>query len=73
VTDPQNLAARRVYNPRRASVKLQTVRNEDGSETFTPYLVSDPAITGTPVTITRETSLSEVTRLFTASLRTIPE
>jgi len=69
----QVFAARRALNPHRATIKLDTVHNEDGSETFTPYRVSNPTLRGTAVTVTAETTTADVTRLFTASIRSIPQ
>jgi hypothetical protein len=69
----QVLAARRALNPHRASIKLDATTNEDGSETFTPYRVTSPNLRGDPVTITRETAVADVQRLFAASIRSIPQ
>ena len=69
----QVFAARKALNPHRATIKLDTVRNEDGSETFTPYRVSNTEARGTPVTVTAETTTADVSRLFTASIRSIPQ
>lgn len=66
-------AARKVMNPFRAAIKLETVQNEDGSETLTPYRTTNPALRGTPVTVTKETSSAEVARMFQASLRSVPQ
>lgn len=69
----QVTAARRALNPYRATIKLSTVLNDDGSETFTPYRIANPDAQGTPVIITPETPTADVTRLFTASIRSIPQ
>lgn len=70
MTNPQVEAARKVMNKHRATIKFETVRG-DVSETLTPYLIADPTTRGTSVTITKETPVSEVTRLFTDSMRSI--
>ena len=60
----QVLAARKTLNPHRATIKLETVTNQNGSETFTPYLIASPASRGGSFTVTTETAASEVSRLL---------
>lgn len=73
MTNPQVIAARKVMNPLRSTIKLDTVINEDGSETLTPYRITDPSLRGTPVTISKETAATDVMRLFTESVAAIPQ
>jgi hypothetical protein len=68
MNNEQNRAARKVFNPKRSTIQLETTRNADGSETFTPFLANDPSRRGSTVTITSETSPGDVTRLFTAAI-----
>lgn len=70
MTNQQVEAARRAINRYRAVVKLETIVDGE-AETITPYLIASPETQGTPVMVTRETPASEVTRLFTASVRDI--
>ena len=64
----QVLAARKVVNRYRSTIKLETVRNEDGSETLTPYLSANPETRGGSLTVTTGTASSDVSRLLTAAI-----
>lgn len=68
MTNEQLRVLRPIFNKRRESIGLDVVRNADGSETFTPVRLSDDQ-RGEPVTITKDTPVSEVTRLFTQALK----
>lgn len=64
----QVVAARRALNPHRSTIKLDIIRNEDGSETATPYLIASPETRGADVVIRTETSVAEVGRSLAASI-----
>lgn len=69
MTNPQVEAARRVFGKFKSlNIKWDVVTNPDRSETFTPFLMANGTF-GEPVIITRDTPVSEVTRLFTQALK----
>jgi hypothetical protein len=72
MTNPQVEAARRVMNKFRATVKID-VTHDGAAEIHTPYLIAIPSTRGTPVRVERETAVSEVTRLFTESFRSLQQ
>lgn len=67
MTGEQVLAARRILNAYRASVKLDVVQTDTG-ESLTPYLIANHATRGSSVNVTTETQAAHVARELSASI-----